>query len=196
MYTLAIKSISPASVIEKLTKIGKKEIAELDLQEIVKKNQNRNKQKQSISKTGVVVKGVSGMKISLAPCCSPVYGDKIVGYVTKGQGIKVHRVDCPNILNEKARLIDVEWDEKKPDCKYEAHIKIYSKDRAYLLTDLATCISQFKANMLSVNINVNQEELTATASLTLNVNDLEHLNLIITNLRKVDSVISVERAIK
>lgn len=196
MYLIAIKSVSASSVIEKLTKVGKKEIGEEDLQEIVKKNQNKQKQNRSVSKTGVVVQGVTGMKIALAPCCSPVYGDTIVGYVTKGQGIKVHRADCPNVLNEKARLIDVEWEEKKPDFKYEAHIKIYSKDRAYLLTDLATCISQFKANMLSVNIGVNQEELTATASLTLNVTDLDHLNLIMANLRKIESVISVERAIK
>ena len=196
MYLIAIKSVSASSVIEKLTKVGKKEIGEEDLQEIVKKNQNKQKQNRSVSKTGVVVQGVTGMKIALAPCCSPVYGDTIVGYVTKGQGIKVHRADCPNVLNEKARLIDVEWEEKRPECKYEAHIKIYSKDRAYLFTDLATCISQFKANMLSVNIGVNQEELTATASLTLNVTDLDHLNLIMANLRKIESVISVERAIK
>ncbi len=196
MYLIAIKSVTPSSIIEKLTKIGKKEIAEEDLQEIVKKNQSKIKSNQSVSRTGVVVKGITGMKINLAPCCTPVYGDMITGYVTKGQGIKVHRCDCPNILKEKARLIDVEWDPCKPDYKFEANIKIYSKDRPYLLTDLATCISQFKANMLSVNINVNQEELTATASLTLNVSDIEHLNTIMANLRKIDSVISVERAIK
>ena len=196
MYLIAIKSISASSIIEKLTKIGKKEIAEEDLQEIVKKNQSKNKTNQSVSRTGVVVKGITGMKINLAPCCTPVYGDMITGYVTKGQGIKVHRCDCPNILKEKARLISVEWDPRKPEYKFEANIKIYSKDRPYLLTDLATCISQFKANMLSVNINVNQEELTATASLTLNVSDIDHLNTIMANLRKIDSVISVERAIK
>ena len=196
MYLIAIKSVSASSIIEKLTKIGKKEIAEEDLQEIVKKNQSKNKTNQSVSRTGVIVKGITGMKINLAPCCTPVYGDMITGYVTKGQGIKVHRCDCPNILKERARLISVEWDPRKPDYKFEANIKIYSKDRPYLLTDLATCISQFKANMLSVNINVNQEELTATASLTLNVSDIEHLNTIMTNLRKIDSVISVERAIK
>ena len=196
MYTIAVKSIAASNVVDKLVKIGKKEIGEEDLKLIVEKNKTRNKARQAVSKTGVVVKGVSSMKINLAPCCTPVYGDKIVGYVTKGQGIKVHRCDCPNILKERARLIDVEWDDNKPDYRYEANIKIYSKDRAYLLTDLATCISQFKANMLSVNITVNQEDLTATASLTLNVEDINHLETIMANLRKVDSVISVERAIK
>ena len=120
----------------------------------------------------------------------------IVGFVTKGQGIKVHRQDCPNILNNSARLIDVSWDSVKPEYKYETNIRIYSKDRSYLLTDLVTCISQFKATIMSLNINVNQEDLTATALLTLTVNDFDHLQLIMANIRKVNSVISVERAIK
>ncbi len=140
--------------------------------------------------------GVSSMKINLAPCCTPVYGDTIVGYVTKGQGIKVHREECPNVANHLERLIDVEWDNVHPEAKYEARIRVYSKDRNYLLTDLVTCISQFKANILSLNIVANQEELTATASLTLVVSDKEHLEIIMANLRKVNSVISVERAIK
>lgn len=196
MYTIAIKSISASSVVERLVKIGKKEIDEEDLQQIADKNKSKNTRQQAISKTGVVVKGVSSLKIALAPCCTPIYGDSIVGYVTKGQGIKVHRTECPNILKDKARLIDVEWDSKKPDFKYQANIKIYANDRAYLLTDLATCIAQFKANMLSVNVGVNQEDLTATANLTLSVDDTSHLDTIMANLRKVNSVISVERAVK
>ena len=108
----------------------------------------------------------------------------------------MHRQDCPNILNNSARLIDVSWDSVKPEYKYETNIRIYSKDRSYLLTDLVTCISQFKATIMSLNINVNQEDLTATALLTLTVNDFDHLQLIMANIRKVNSVISVERAIK
>ena len=194
MYSIAKKSLSCQNVIERLVKLGKKEIDEDTLQQLV--DRNKTKHQKEASKSGVVVKGVAGMKINLSPCCTPIYGDKIVGYVTKGQGIKVHRVECPNISSEKARLIDVEWDDVRPEVKYEANIKVYSKDRNYLLTDLVTCIAQFKANMLSLNIVVNQEELTATASLTLNVNDVEHLEVIMANLRKVNSVISVERAIK
>ncbi|MDO4500649.1 MAG: bifunctional (p)ppGpp synthetase/guanosine-3',5'-bis(diphosphate) 3'-pyrophosphohydrolase [Erysipelotrichaceae bacterium] len=196
MYSIAKKSLSTSSVIEKLVKLGKKELDEDLLQQIVEKNKSKSKAAHETSKSGVTVKGITGMKINLAPCCAPIYGDEIIGYVTKGQGIKVHRADCPNILKEKSRLISVEWDEIKPEHKFEANIKIFSKDRAYLLTDLITCISQFKANMLSVNISVNQEDLTATASLTLSVNDVEHLNTIMANLRKVNSVISVERAVK
>ena len=194
MYAVAKKSISASSIIERLVKLGKKEIDEEVLQQILEKNKIRRQ--KDISRTGIVVKGVNSMKINLSPCCTPVYGDKIVGFVTKGQGIKVHREDCPNILSDKARLIDVSWDDEHPDYKYEANIKIYSKDRSYLLTDLVTCISQFKASIMSLNISVNQEDLTATAAMTLSVNDYDHLQLIMANIRKVNSVISVERAIK
>lgn len=194
MYAVARKSISCQSIIERLVKLGKKEIDEEVLQQMVEKNKTRHQ--KDVSKMGVVVKGVSSMKVILAPCCTPVYGEDIIGFVTKGQGIKVHRTDCPNILKDKARLIDVSWDPIHPDHKYEANIKIYSKDRSYLVTDIVTCISQFKANMTSLNVGVNQEDLTATATITLSVNDYDHLQLIMANLRKVNSVISVERAIK
>ena len=135
------------------------------------------------------------MKIALSPCCSPVYGDEIIGFVSKGQGIKVHLKNCPNIVKEK-RIIDVAWDPNKPEIKYEASIKIFSKDRSYLLTDLVTVIAQYKATLTAVNISANAEDFTANASMSLMVSDLEHLDTIMANLRKVDSVISVERAIK
>ncbi|MCR4856291.1 MAG: bifunctional (p)ppGpp synthetase/guanosine-3',5'-bis(diphosphate) 3'-pyrophosphohydrolase [Erysipelotrichaceae bacterium] len=192
LYAIGCKSMTPIAVVEKLIKLGKKEL-DLDyLNKITRKNAQKNR---FISKTGIVVEGVSSMKIAISPCCSPVYGDKIVGFVSKGQGIKVHRADCPNIINEK-RIINVEWDQDKPDVKYETSIKIFSKDRSYLLTDLVTVVAQYKANLTAVNSQANREDLTATTSMSFIVSDLEHLETIMANLRKVDSVISVERAIK
>ena len=193
LYAIGCKSLTPSSVVEKISKIGKREIDLSTLLTMTKKNAIRKENTKS--KTGIVVKGVTSMKIALAPCCSPVYGDEITGFVSKGQGIKVHRCDCPNIVGEK-RVIEVEWDQEKPESKYEACIKIFAKDRSYLLTDLVTVIAQYKASLTSVNSNVNSEDLTATSSMSLMVNDLEHLENIIANLRKVNSVISVERAIK
>ncbi|MBQ1911237.1 MAG: bifunctional (p)ppGpp synthetase/guanosine-3',5'-bis(diphosphate) 3'-pyrophosphohydrolase [Erysipelotrichaceae bacterium] len=192
LYAIGCKSMTPIAVVEKLTKLGKKELDLNYLEKITKKNSERN---NFVSKTGIMVKGVSSMKIAISPCCSPVYGDKIVGFVSKGQGIKVHRADCPNIANER-RLIDVEWDPQKPDIRYEASIKIFSKDRSYLLTDLVTVVAQYKANLTAVNSQANAEDLSATTSMSFMVSDLEHLETIMANLRKVDSVISVERAIK
>ena len=192
LYAIGCKSMTPIAVIEKLTKLGKKELDLSYLEKITKKNSEKN---HFVSKTGIMVSGVSSMKINISPCCAPVYGDKIVGFVSKGQGIKVHRADCPNIARER-RLIDVEWDPQKPDIKYEASIKIFSKDRSYLLTDLVTVVAQYKANLTAVNSQANKEDLSATTSMSFMVNDLEHLETIMANLRKVDSVISVERAIK
>ena len=193
LYSIGCKSLTAQSVIEKIANVGKKEL-DLDyLKSISKKN--AEKKEHTISKTGIIVKGVTSMKIALSPCCSPVYGDEIIGFVSKGQGIKVHRKDCPNIINEK-RIIDIEWDENKPEIKYEASIKIFSKDRSYLLTDLVTVIAQYKATITAVNITANSEDFTASASMSIMVSDLEHLDTIMANLRKVESVISVERAIK
>ena len=119
----------------------------------------------------------------------------IVGFVSQGQGIKVHRDCCPNILNKK-RLVYVEWDERKPDIKYAANIKVIANDRNFLLTDLVTCISQFKASLTGVNVSVDQETLTATALISIMIEDKEHLDNIISNLKKVSSVIDVSRTIK
>ena len=192
-YTIGCKSLTCQSVIEKIASFGKKELDIDYLNKVTKKN--AEKRINTVSKTGIIVKGVTSMKIGLSSCCSPVYGDKIVGFVSKGQGIKVHLADCPNVVNEK-RIIDVEWDINKPDIKYEASIKIFSKDRSYLLTDLVTVIAQYKATLTAVNISSNSEDFTASASMSLMVSDLEHLDTIMANLRKVESVISVERAIK
>ena len=191
-YAIGMKSMTTIAVIERLTKLGKKEVDLEYIEKIAKKNSEKN---HIVSKTGVVVTGISSMKIALSPCCSPVYGDEIVGFVSKGQGIKVHRKDCPN-MNDVKRIIDVSWDDNKPDIKYEASIKIFSKDRSFLLTDLVTIVAQYKANLTAVNSAVNNEDLTATTSMSFMVSDLEHLENIMANLRKVESVISVERAIK
>ena len=192
-YSIGMKSLTTNSVIDKLAKIGKKEISEEVINSIVEKNKAR--QQKDISKTGCIVKGVSSMKIALSPCCTPVYGDEVVGFVSRGMGIKVHRKDCPNILDKK-RIVDVEWDPIKPALRYVATIKIHCNDRNYLLTDLVTCISQYKANLTEVNIVADPETLTANATISLMVDGIDHLQTIMTNLKKVESVIDVERAIR
>ena len=195
-YAIAKKSLSTTAILEKIAIAPKKEMSQEEIQEYA----NKNKAKvlnRPVSKTGVIVKGIDSMQIKLAPCCCPCKGDEIVGYVTKGQGIKVHRKECPNVIKEGTRLIDVEWDLNDVQSrKYEVNIMIYSKDRNYLLTDLVTIVSQYKANITAVNSVANPEDLTATTNLTIVVDDLEHLNNIIANLKKVESVISVERGIK
>ncbi len=191
-FAIGCHSMMPINIVERVAKAGKREVDLETIEKITKRNAEKT---HLISRTGIVVKGISSMKLSLSPCCSPIYGDEIIGFVSKGQGIKVHRKDCPNIQGLK-RFIDVEWDPEKPDMKYETSIKIFSKDRSYLLTDLVTVVAQYKANLTAVNSVANTENLTATTSLSFTVNDLEQLEVIMANLRKVESVISVERAIK
>lgn len=193
MYAIGVKSLATNAVIEKLVKLGKKGIDPEALN--IRAEKNKARQIKEFSKVGAHVKGVSAMKISLSTCCTPVYGDEIVGFVSRGMGIKVHRKDCPNIIDKK-RLVDVEWDKEKPQLKYVATITIHSKDRNYLLTDLVTTISQYKANLTEVNISADPETLSAHATMSLMVDDLNHLETIMTNLRKVESVIDVKRAIK
>ena len=196
MYAIACKSLSLAAVAERLSKQKKSEFTQDVIDKITEKTKTHRKN-QDISKTGVTVGGLNSMKTELAPCCAPIYGDEIVGYVTKGRGIKVHRIDCPNVMKDKERLIEAHWDEAaKGRQKYEAHIKVLAKDRNFLLTDLVTCISQYKANLMAVNSSVNQENLLATTKMTIVVDDVEHLKTIMANLKKVESVLEVDRVIK
>ena len=191
MYGIAVKSISVISVIEKLTNQKKPII--LDNETV---SRSFSPARKAPSKSGIIVPGIESMMISLAGCCSPIPGDEIVGYISKGNGVKVHRRDCPNVANEKSRLIDVEWDDRRELRKYEATIQIYSHDRNFLLTDLMTVISQCKASLQNINSSVNQEELTVSTKIMLLVDDYDHLKTLIANLKKVNSVVSVERVIQ
>lgn len=195
MYAVACKSLSTAAIADRLIKQRKSEVSEETINSITEKT--RLRRKNSPSKTGIMVGGDGSMKTELASCCSPIYGDDIIGYVTKGAGIKVHRRDCPNVANLEQRLIEVYWDEsRKGEYKYEANIRVYSKDRNFLLTDIVTCVSQYKANLMNINSSVNPNELTCTTKMTIIVEDLVHLEIIMTNLKKINNVIDVERVIK
>ncbi len=193
LYALAVKSLNMIDVIEKLT--NQKKTMALDNESVEKiiNSKDRSLDKKTVSKTGIRVSGVDSMMISLAQCCSPIFGDEIVGYITKGQGVKVHRHDCPNVLNEKKRLISVEWDESHEKRKYEAHLQVYSADRNFLLTDLVTVVSQCKASLQSINSAVNNDTLTCMTKMMVLIDDAEHLKNLMANLRKVNSVISVDR---
>jgi len=192
-YGLAVKSISLIKVIEKLTN-EKRPMSDEVLSKLLNRDIDATLKRKQGSKSGIIVPGIESMKMSMAQCCQPVYGDPIVGYITRGEGVKVHRADCPNIQKEKARLIEVQWDEEDKERLYETDLIILSHDRSFLLTDIVTVTSQCKANMLKVNATLNQEALTTTIKMTIQVHNLDHLKTLTANLRKVDGVISVERS--
>lgn len=193
MVAIANKQVSLQAVIERLTK--HKISAPIDNEDLLKMfNRSENKPRKK-SSCGIHVPGIDTMMVQLAACCSPVPGDVIVGYITKGQGVKVHRKDCPNIVNEKQRLISVEWEEGLEEKSYDVDLIIHSNDRSYLLSDIVTVVSQCKAQMNHVDSKVNDDRITATTKMTVGVRDAEHLRTLIANLRKINSVNDVERVI-
>ena len=193
LYGIGAKQVTIAAVIELLVK--HKVSIPLDNEELAKMF-NRQDRKHKVSQSGIRVEGVDSMKITLAACCSPVPGDEVVGYISKGQGVKVHRRDCPNIQNEKARLIDVEWDENREQRTYEVKLVVRSTDRNFLLSDIVTVVSQCKAGLQHVDSSVNEDGISATTKMTVVVSDAEHLRTLCANLRKVNSVLDVERVIQ
>lgn len=193
MFAIGVKQVSLPAVIDRLVK--HKTSVPLQNDELVKMF-NRQDRKKKVSSTGIRVAGIESMKITLANCCSPVPGDEIVGYITKGAGVKVHRVDCPNIIHEHQRLIPVEWDENLEQKTYEVKLIIKSSDRNFLLSDIVTVVSQCKAGLQHVDSTVDEDRISATTKMTVVVEDAEHLRNLIINLRKVNSVHSVERVIQ
>ena len=193
MFAIGVKQVSLPAVIDRLVK--HKTSVPLQNDELVKMF-NRQDRKKKVSSTGIRVAGIESMKITLANCCSPVPGDEIVGYITKGAGVKVHRVDCPNIIHEHQRLIPVEWDENLEQKTYEVKLIIKSSDRNFLLSDIVTVVSQCKAGLQHVDSTVDEDRISATTKMTVVVEDAEHLRNLIVNLRKVNSVHSVERVIQ
>ncbi len=195
-YAIYSKSLTTQVVVEKLTHQKSTNLS-YDNKEMIKIIAKQEVPKKKVtSKHGLKVAGIDGMLIQLAPCCSPVFGDEVTGYITKGQGVKVHRIDCPNIVNVKERLIDVEWDyefESKKD--YEVPLVIYSSDRNFLLSDIVTVASQCKSGLLHVDSKVNDDGINATTKLVVLVKDLDHLKNLMTNLRKINNVKTVERVI-
>ena len=190
MFAIATKSLSLPALFERLDIKIQQESSKLD--RAVSRNALQSS-KQSNGKTGVRVPGIDSMMISLSQCCNPVYGDEIIGYVSKGSGVKVHRTDCPNIVNETSRLIDVYWEDEHSGKEYEAVLKILSTDRSFLLTDLVTIVSQLKVKLNAVNSEVDPDAIHVNTTMRVVVKDADHLRTLIVNLRKVDSVLRVDR---
>lgn len=188
---IAAKRIPTAVVIERLNTTK----AAVDDNEEIIKLFSKNEKKEKVSDCGIVVPGIDTIKVSLSPCCSPIPGDEVVGYITKGHGVKVHCRDCPNIAKESKRLIPVAWGDNLEDKTYPVHLQIESNDRNYLLSDLVTVFQQNGISIRAINSTVNSDSLTATTKIEIMVRNSESLERLIANLRKVRSVLSVTRVI-
>ena len=150
------------------------------------------------SKSGIVVKGIHDVAVRFSKCCSPIPGDEIVGFVTRGRGITIHRTDCVNVLNmpeiDRKRLIEAEWQmpDRADSEKYEAEIQVYANNRTGLLVDISKIFTERKIDLRSINSRTNKQE-RATISMSFNVCSKQELNSLIEKIRQVESVLDVER---
>ena len=159
----------------------------------------REKRPQEKSKNGIVVKGVHDLAVRFSRCCSPVPGDEIVGFVTRGRGISIHRTDCINIINlpkeERSRLIDAEWqlpDGDRTQETYSAEIKIYARNRMGLAVDISKVFTERQIDITSMMIRTSKQGM-ATVTMSFDTHGVDELSKLIEKLRQIDNVIDIER---
>ncbi|QHQ63711.1 RelA/SpoT family protein [Anaerocolumna sedimenticola] len=151
------------------------------------------------SRSGIVVEGIHDVAVRFSKCCSPVPGDEIVGFVTRGRGVSIHRTDCINLMNlseeDRARLIEAEWNvspDKMQGELYTAEIKIYANNRSGVLVDVSKILTENKIDVTSMTVRTSKQG-TATISIGFEINGVEQLKYIVAKLRGIESVLDIER---
>ncbi len=157
----------------------------------------RGKDGSKRAKSGIIVRGVDDLAVRFSRCCAPVPGDEIVGFVTRGRGISIHRTDCINVINlseiDRARLMDAEWQKIEGEtAQYMAEIKVYGNNRTGLLVDVSKVLSERQIDINSINSNTNKQEI-ATITLSFRIKGKEELASLVDKIRQVESVIDIER---
>ena len=183
-------------LVEAYDKENKKDLT--DEQVLEAASETQEKLHIAKSKSGIVVKGIHDVAVRFSKCCNPIPGDEIVGFVTRGRGITIHRTDCVNVLNmsetDRTRLIEAEW--QQPDTKekekYMAEIQVYANNRTGLLVDLSKIFTERKIDLRSINSRTSKQE-KATISMSFEIGSKEELRSLIEKIRQVESVIDVER---
>ena len=150
------------------------------------------------SKGGIVVRGIDDVAVRFSKCCNPIPGDEIVGFVTRGRGVSIHRTDCINIINlpemERARLIEAEWqqDANKMSERYMAEINIYTVNRTGMLAEITRILTEKNVSILKMNVRTSKQG-TATTSISFEVANKDELNNVIERLGSIEDVIDIER---
>lgn len=177
----------------------KKEMTNEEVLASIAENAQINRLPAIKSKSGISVKGVTDVSVRFSKCCSPVPGDEIIGFVTRGRGITIHRTDCVNILNlpeiERVRLIEADWQEPEEGSgseKYFAEIVIYANNRNGLLADISKALTEKNIDILSMNTRTNKQGV-ATMQTSFEVGSREELNRVIDKIRMIESVVDIER---
>ena len=162
-------------------------------------SENKEKVPEKKSKSGIIVKGLYDVAVHFSKCCSPVPGDEIVGFVTRGRGVSIHRTDCINIINlsdmERERLIDAEWqhdEESGNSGLYLAEIKVFCNNRTGLLVDITRAFTEREIDINAIHSKTNKQGI-ATIDISFNTKGKAELTSVIDKLRQIDSIIDIER---
>ena len=185
---------SAGKVIAKMLQEYRKEHQELNIEEKIEELNKQKNKKVKPSSSGIIVKGIDNCLVKLSKCCNPLPGDEIVGYITKGRGVSVHRKDCVNVkdlLTEENRMIDVKWENEAKE-NYNVNIQVLANDRNGLLVDVLNTLKETKAKLMGVNTKTTKERI-AILDLNIEIENIEELKKVIKLIRKVDSVYEVRR---
>jgi GTP pyrophosphokinase len=153
------------------------------------------------SSGGIIVDGLEGCLVKFARCCNPLPGDGVVGFITRGHGVSVHKWDCPNVKQSKespenaARWVPAHWEERVGSAVhdlYEAQISIYARDRMGLVADISVALSEMKVQLLQINTN-NVSETEILISIKISCKNVDHYHSIVSRLRSVNGVQSIRR---
>ena len=195
-FEIGKKTLSAKGAANKIAGVGEK-IDDEALIRHYKELEKKNSKKSITNDYGIIVDGLDKAQIKLASCCHPVLGDSIVGYVSKGQGIVVHRMECHNNVNSsKERFINVFWDMEYSNKRFDTIVNIISFDRKNIIADIINTLSGIQnISVLSINSSRNRNGDLQT-KLKLSVNTLDTLNNAITNLQKISDIYVIERTMR
>ena len=172
-----------------------KDKIELEKIESLEKSTVKTPQRIEKHASGVIIKGIDNIKVRFSKCCNPVPGDAIVGYITRGRGVSVHRADCTNIHDlsdsQDQRFIDVQWDYKEK-ATFLSELQIKALDRPKLLQDLTASYAEVKLNAVSLNLRINKEKI-AIVDIGFEINETKQIEDLIKRIKKLDGVLEVYR---
>ena len=184
---------------EEFNKKNRKDITDAKVLEALSEVKESKLPVKKKSKGGIVVKGIHDVAVRFSKCCSPVPGDEIVGFVTRGRGVSIHRTDCINMMNlpdeDRVRLIDAEWQfgaEKEKDELYTAELMIYANNRNGVLVDISKVFTENKIGVTSMNVRTNKQG-TATINVGFEIKGVHQLHAIISKIQNVESVLDIQR---
>ncbi|SKA59686.1 GTP pyrophosphokinase [Eubacterium uniforme] len=187
-------------LLEEYEKIKAKDkvLSDQDIIDSINNSEAATKTKERVSKGGIVVEGIHDVAVRFSRCCSPVPGDEIIGFVTRGRGVSIHRTDCINILNlpdfERNRLIEATWQGQDiiKNEEYATEITVYANDRTGMLNSVTKVLAESDKNIISLNVRPNKQGI-ATINVSFNIKNVAELEKITGKIRMIDGVIDIER---